>query len=537
MNFNLIIPGTSGNSLNVSVSVGQTLFIFGANGTGKSNLMQRFYSSNSGNARRISAHRQTWFESGATNLSSEQRRSREHDIRNYDTQSHSRWRDTYANYRPNISIYDLIQAENIRARSIAGAVDATDMQLAETLSKTDAPLKIINRLLRLSNLRIQISIGQNDQVVASKCGGAPYSIAELSDGERNALLLAADVLTVEPGTLVLIDEPERHLHRSIISPMLTRLFEYRRDCVFVLSTHEVMLTADNPSARTLLLRECIYSGTDVLAWEADLVEPDAQIPEDVRRDILGGRRKLLFIEGDEHSLDKSLYSLIFPHVSIIPKSGCREVENAVVGIRSATDLHWLQAFGIVDNDGRTQFDINALKTKGIYALSVYSVESIYYNPEVQRRVAERHATVTGEDASTRLANAKSAAISAVTSQVQRLSERAVEKALREKILSQLPGQPEIAAGIPINFSIDVGALVASERVRLEANIRNDNLSDIIGRYPVRETSALTDIARKLGFQNRDQYEGTVRKLLMDDQETVGIVRSFFGSLPSDIGTP
>ncbi|WP_442947933.1 AAA family ATPase [Nostoc sp.] len=55
---------------------------------------------------------------------------------------------------------------------------------------------------------------ESAQVVASKCGGTPYSIAELSDGERNALLIAANVLTVKNGTLVLIDEPERHLHRS-----------------------------------------------------------------------------------------------------------------------------------------------------------------------------------------------------------------------------------------------------------------------------------------------------------------------------------
>src|SRR5439155_760568 len=140
-----------------------------------------------------------------------------------------------------------IDAKNVRARSIAGAVDASDMDLARTLSKKVAPIKIINELLRLSNLPIEISDYENDKVVARKSGGTPYSIAQLSDGERNALLVAADVLTVGAGTLVLIDEPERHLHRSIISPLLTLLFEKRRDCAFVVSTHEVMLPLDNPS--------------------------------------------------------------------------------------------------------------------------------------------------------------------------------------------------------------------------------------------------------------------------------------------------
>lgn len=317
-----------------------------------------------------------------------------------------RWRDPYSVHRTNAALYDLIDAENVRARSIASAVDTGEIDLAKVLSKKDAPIRIINELLQLSNLPIEISVQQNDQIVASKSGGNPYSIAQLSDGERNALLVGAAVLTVKPGTLVLLDEPERHLHRSIISPLLTLLFEKRRDCAFIVSTHEVMLPLDNPAARTLLLRECIHTGSNVSAWDTDLVPAEAEIDEDAKRDILGGRRKLLFIEGVEHSLDKPLYSLVFPNVSIIPKSSCREVENAVVGIQSASDLHWLQAFGIVDNDRRTQADIDHLKAKGVYALSVFSVESIYYHPEVQRRVVERHATVTGEDAATRLANAK-----------------------------------------------------------------------------------------------------------------------------------
>ena len=77
--------------------------------------------------------------------------------------------------------------------------------------------------------------------MASKSGSDSYSVAEMSDGERNALLLAAEVLTVPSGTLILIDEPELHLHRSIISSLLTGLFSNRSDCMFVISTHEVML--------------------------------------------------------------------------------------------------------------------------------------------------------------------------------------------------------------------------------------------------------------------------------------------------------
>jgi predicted ATPase len=70
--------------------------------------------------------------------------------------------------------------------------------------------------MRLSNLPIEISVEEGQKIVARKNGGNGYSVAELSDGERNAFLIAADVLTAKPGTLILIDEPERHLHRSFL---------------------------------------------------------------------------------------------------------------------------------------------------------------------------------------------------------------------------------------------------------------------------------------------------------------------------------
>ena len=235
------------------------------------------------------------------------------------------------------------------------------------------------------------------------------------------------------------------------------------------------------------------------------------------------------------ALDKPLYSLVFPNVSVIVKSSCRDVEHAVSGIRDAADLHWLRAFGVVDNDRRTQADVNRLKERGVYAVSVFSVESIYYHSEVQRRVVERHAAITGEVALTHLAAAKAAAIAAITPHVQRLSERAVEKAIREEIFRHLPKKEEIATAAPIEVFVDVAAVVVLERDRLQNAVNAGDLMEIIAKYPVRETPALAKIALGLGFQDREQYEGAVRKLLIDDNEALSFVRTLFGSLASDIG--
>lgn len=528
------MPRADGEIDSISISSGDVLFVLGANGTGKSSLLQHIYRENFENARRIAAHRQTWLMTGNQTLSPDQKRRIQSTVLNNDKAPESRWIDRHSGERPSISIYDLVNSQNTKDRMIASAVREGDLDLANRLAEEKAPIAAINELLQISNLPIIISLVENEQLLARKFGGAPYSIAELSDGERNAILLAADVLTVGPDTLVVIDEPERHLHRSIISPLLTALFAKRPDCAFVISTHEVMLPVDNPDAQTLLLRDCAHDLKSISTWQADLVSARADFGEDIRKDILGARRRILFVEGDEASLDKALYAILFPDVSVIAKASSRDVDQVVSGIRNAEDLHWVRAFGLIDNDGRDSEQIEQLRSRGIYALTSYSVESLYYHPEVQAKAAKKLAELTGEDAEARIMEAKEAALAAIKPHVDRISKRTAERTLRQQVLRGIPTQEEIEAGDQIEIKLDVSGSVASERARIEKAIEESDLTMLIGRYPVRETSMLTELVKKLGFKNRDQYEKAVRTLLVDDEETLELVRSLTGTLANDL---
>jgi len=153
---------------------------------------------------------------------------------------------------------------------------------------------------------------------------------------------------------------------------------------------------------------------------------------------------------------------------------------------------------VIDNDGRSQTDIERLKTKGVYAVSVHSVELIYYHPEIQRCVVEAHAAVTGDDAATQLVTAANAVIASMTpAHVQRLSARVVENQLREEISSKMPRQEDIQAKPPINILIDVAAVVTTEANRFQTALATNDSATIISRYPVRETPALDKIAKAL----------------------------------------
>jgi ABC-type cobalamin/Fe3+-siderophores transport system ATPase subunit len=469
-------------------------------------------------------------------LSPSERYAVEVNARSADQSPSARWSEDYSAQRASIAIYDLIDAENIRARSISGAVDAGDFALAKARSTSKSAIGKINELLRLSSLRIELSIHENAQLVASGNDGQPYSVAELSDGERNAILIAATVLTVNSGTLLLLDEPERHLHRSIVSPLLRLLFSERKDCTFVVSTHEVSLPADYPGSRTVLLRSCKYSssGGRAVGWEADVLLPDAEIGDDLKKDMLGARQRILFVEGAEQSLDKPLYSLVFPEVSVVAKASCRDVENAVAGLRGAAQLHWVRAFGLVDNDRRPADVLTALKVRGVYALPVVSVEAIYYHTEIQRRVAEAHASVTGENAARLLADARSAALTALTPHKQRLSERVAEREAREQVFRNAPTKADMSSQTRKEIVVDIPALVAAETKRFADLVSADDLDGLIAGYPVRDTPALYQVAKGLGFQDREQYERAVRTLLMQDSAALSVVRSLFGTLHADL---
>jgi ABC-type cobalamin/Fe3+-siderophores transport system ATPase subunit len=532
--FELQFPTTGGNNFQHTLNTGDILFLLGANGTGKSGLVTKFYAANSAHAKRIAAHRQTWFDSNSLDMTPNTRANMDGHIRGQDSQERSRHLHQYSAERAAIAIFDLIDADTVLSRQIAELVRKQDLEGAGEAAATPAPLAVLNQLMRSSNIPIEISIEERQKVVARKNGGTPYSVAELSDGERNAFLIAADVLTAKPGSLLVIDEPERHLHRSIISPLLTLLFQRRSDCAFIISTHELMLPIDNPTSAALLIRSCEYVESRPMSWAADLLPAGAPLEEGLKLDVLGGRQKMIFIEGRVQSLDAPLYSLLFPQVSIIPKSSCRDVEYAVRGLREAETKHWIKAWGIVDSDRRGTEQLDKLRQFGIFALAHFSVEALYYHPWIIRRVADRIASLTGKDASVLTETAIEGAIAEAVKQRDHLVLDAVERLTRRAIFDALPKKADIRNNPSVKIEIDVAALKASEKADFDRFILEKDLDAILQRYPLRESGALGSIANGVGLKNRGDYEHTVRTMLHQDVEAMAFLRGLFRDLVAEV---
>lgn len=517
--YNFQIQTSNHGNLTIPLIQGKALFVLGANGVGKSTLMHKLFQQNQGISTRILAHRQSWFNSNAMDMTASQKEQTENSIRNSDLAITSRWKDDYSGTRSSISIFNLINSENIRNRKIANEVENNNFDKVKLLSKEQAPIKVINELLALSHIPIIISYGENNiGLFASKNGSSPYSIAELSDGERNALLICSDVITAKPNQLIIIDEPERHLHRSIISPLLTSLFEKRKDCVFVISTHDINLPMDYNGASILLLRNCEWQGKNISSWDADLIQESDKIPEEIKQDILGSKRDILFVEGENTSLDIQIYQIIYPQITVIAAGSCTQVEKAVTGIKESQNLHWINAIGLIDADDRTEDQIESLNKKGIVALNCYSVESLYYNLEIISKISKIIAESSGENKEILFQNAISNIKKNITVQKAILCAKLCEKKIRTKIMTQLPNHKSILNEAKFNFEVDLNLFLKKENDFFDKLVQENNLNALISRYPVRESNVLTGIANGLGI-DRSRYENMVRKLIIDDSET------------------
>ena len=534
------IPRTSGDPLEISLQSGRRVFILGPNGSGKSALVQHLARQSLGRpVRRISAHRRTWLNSGTIDFTPASRKQWTETGRQYESMPDSRWREHDPASRQSAILFDLVAQDNDRARSITSCVDSRDWDGAKRLSsETLSPFDSLNELLTSGNLCVTIENSKGEEIIAChRSSRARYDIAKMSDGERSAVILAANVLTADEGTVFVIDEPERHLHRAIIEPFLSAVFSQRPDCAFVIATHEIALPAIDPGSDVLLVRSCDWSGELAKEWEVDFLPPDSPLPEDMRYSILGARRRLLFVEGTQSSLDCRLYGALFPSVSIIPVGNSREVQEAVKGLRETAEVHSIRAFGAIDGDDRPAASVEKLASDGVFVLDISCVEGLYYCSDAITAVASHQALALGLDHAEVNASARHRALSVLDDDqlTIRMAARRAERIVRTQVLSYLPNWKSIQSHPERDFSFTVSSPVRDEMRRYGELVADGDLDGLVGRYPIRESGAFDRIAQELRCRNRGDYCRMVVSLIRRSDSLRGKLRNRVDALARAIG--
>jgi len=382
-------------------------------------------------------------------------------------------------------------------------------------------MQILNSLLRGAALEVQVHVNRKSELIATNSDGQQYPAAEMSDGEKAALLLVADVLASDTGSIHLIDEPERHLHRAISAPLIASLTQLRPSDTFVTFTHDLELAQElGVTGETYVVTGCTWEGKDPRAWALERVPSSGSIAESLRRAVLGGRRKIVFHEGTETSIDQVLYKSLLVGCHLVPIGSCGAVLRSVGGLRDSEQLHWIDAAGIVDRDFRRDDT-----PSGVRRLTVHEAENVFYLPEVIQFMSVKQAASLGLDASDLIASADEAMKGALLNpgvKANILGKKRLQQVrddLADQLLSitSLSGLGEVAIAATPD-----GEELASEYDAL----LKEGMGAFLGKFPIRESAARSQAARAIKYPNADIYEqAVIQQLRLDADFRDGIVRA------------
>lgn len=494
------------SSTELRIDRGRPVFIVGRNGVGKSALMHYLQASIATPVAYFPGSRHVYFETEALNITKSTRQDYEKYNRQWDYNQNSRWRSERPQNRNEKSIYDLISAETQFKINAANKIaeEGAESSAISLLQSLSSPFDRVNSLFRNAGLPVTILMADGD--LRASRSGSTYSHARMSDGERAALILAAEVASAPMGATFVIDEPELHLHRAIVVPLIKSFIAERQDCSFIIATHELELPATTSCCQLVLVRGSQLVGSEFSSWDLDIIPEADGIPDHIRTDVLGSRRKILFIEGISNSLDQPLYELLFPDISVRPRETCRAVMQAVDGLRASDKLHHIQAFGLVDRDGMSASGDSSLEARGLFPLSAYSVEGIYYSLQMLEHLANRQAETLGLESAELIATAVETALAALRKEDVKahLASRLAERVLRDVIFAQLPDRCQLSKSESVK--IEIPSPYGAEMAYLTDKLANNDYDSIVHRYPIRETAVLNKVASALHFSSRGDYE-------------------------------
>ena len=212
----------------------------------------------------------------------------------------------------------------------------------------------------------------------------------MSDGERVIFYLIGQALSTPEEGIVVVDEPELHLHRSIQARLWDAIEAERPDCLFVYLTHDLDFAASRIAATKVWLES--YDGA---GWEWHQVEDAEGIPEQLYLEILGGRKPVLFCEGDKGSLDYFLFQKVYPGFTVAPCGNAYGVVQATRSFAAFEHLHNHACRGALDRDFRDDAEIEWLEGIGVSLLDHSEIENVLLSESVLRAVAD-HQGLAGE---------------------------------------------------------------------------------------------------------------------------------------------
>ena len=260
--------------------------------------------------------------------------------------------------------------------------DYTNIVTRRSRKEKDLPLTLWDRVEYIWNQifsEIKFELEPDDRVVKVEKNGSKYSINGLSDGERCILFYIGSVLLAPENSYIVVDEPETFLNAAVYNELWDLLISERSDCQFVFASHNMDFVQSRTNATYMWCKK--FEAPYDLDYER--LEDSQEFPLSLLTEVSGTRKPILFCEGTKTSIDYKIYSKLFSKFCFVkPVQGHKQVIQHTKAYNDLQYVHGNTAYGIIDNDWMDESSIQVYKEQGIFVLPFNEVEMILVDDAV-----------------------------------------------------------------------------------------------------------------------------------------------------------
>lgn len=222
----------------------------------------------------------------------------------------------------------------------------------------------------------------NDRVLEVIRNGNKYSINGLSDGERCVLFYIGNVLLAPENSYIVVDEPETFLNAAVYNELWDLLISERDDCQFIFASHNMDFVQSRTNATYIWCKkfEAPYNFDYEQLEESQEFQ---EFPLPLLAEVSGTRKPILFCEGTKNSIDYQIYSKLFSEFCFVkPVQGHKQVIQYTKAYNNLQLLYGNTAYGIIDNDWMNESSIQEQKEQNIFVLPFNEVEMMLVDEAV-----------------------------------------------------------------------------------------------------------------------------------------------------------
>ena len=359
--------------------------------------------------------------------------------------------------------------------------DYTNIATRKLRGEKDLHLALWDRVEQVWNLilpEIKFILEPDNRVVEVEKNGSRYSINGLSDGERCILFYIGNVLLAPENSYIVVDEPETFLNAAVYNELWDLLISERSDCQFIFASHNMDFVQSRTNATYIWCKkfEAPYN------FDYEQLEESQEFPLTLLAEVSGTRKPILFCEGTKNSIDYQIYSKLFSEFCFVkPVQGHKQVIQYTKAYNKLKKSHGNEAYGIIDYDWMDDERIQNYKKKNIFVLPFNEIEMFLIDEEIVKFVLGDDE----QDKTQKCNKLKDAVISSCTTNKDKIIRIALKKKLDEFMEGNLietrePTEDEARTFLEnLSEKFDITVILENITKMVEDSIASSDFSTIL----------------------------------------------------------